>query len=204
MWRTREARHQAFKLLCCMTTFGNIKSRSQENIMSMCSVLCQCGRWKHFMICNNIQLFACACVTIHACCLTFAEMNRHHYSLYVHNCRLVFLLRRDFTQFDTFRPAEFHWKLEQVRRVYAEDVCACLSVCVGLSLAHLSGSIDWRWFSTAGEGLLKEGAFQSNYQRRFITFLCSGAGDKKVADTLILRAHTNTHRPKVESLFSYG
>nr|XP_046149384.1 calsyntenin-2-like [Oncorhynchus gorbuscha] len=42
------------------------------------------------------------------------EMNRHHYSLYVHNCRLVFLLRRDFTQVDTFRPAEFHWKLEQV------------------------------------------------------------------------------------------
>ncbi|KAG9264681.1 calsyntenin-2-like [Astyanax mexicanus] len=42
------------------------------------------------------------------------EMNRHHYSLYVHNCRLVFLLRRDFTQGDSFRPAEFHWKLEQI------------------------------------------------------------------------------------------
>uniref|UniRef100_A0A671QFT8 Calsyntenin-2-like n=1 Tax=Sinocyclocheilus anshuiensis TaxID=1608454 RepID=A0A671QFT8_9TELE len=43
------------------------------------------------------------------------EMNRHHYSLYVHNCRLVFLLRRDFIQLDSFRPAEFHWRLEQVR-----------------------------------------------------------------------------------------
>ncbi|XP_057713272.1 calsyntenin-2 [Corythoichthys intestinalis] len=42
------------------------------------------------------------------------EMNRHHYSLYIHNCRLVFLLRRDFSQLDTFRPAEFHWKLEQI------------------------------------------------------------------------------------------
>ncbi|XP_061538199.1 calsyntenin-2-like isoform X2 [Phycodurus eques] len=42
------------------------------------------------------------------------EMNRHHYSLYVHNCRLVLLLRRDFTQVDTFRPAEFHWKLDQI------------------------------------------------------------------------------------------
>eukprot|EP00062_Callorhinchus_milii_P000587 gi/632934736/ref/XP_007886202.1/ PREDICTED: calsyntenin-2 isoform X1 [Callorhinchus milii] len=42
------------------------------------------------------------------------EMNRHHYALYVHNCRLVFLLRRDFDQIDTFRPAEFHWKLEQI------------------------------------------------------------------------------------------
>ncbi|KAJ3594416.1 hypothetical protein NHX12_003723, partial [Muraenolepis orangiensis] len=41
------------------------------------------------------------------------ETNRHHYSLYVHNCRLVFLLRRDFAKADTFRPAEFHWKLEQ-------------------------------------------------------------------------------------------
>uniref|UniRef100_A0A8C1T3T3 Calsyntenin-2 n=1 Tax=Cyprinus carpio TaxID=7962 RepID=A0A8C1T3T3_CYPCA len=42
------------------------------------------------------------------------EMNRHHYSLYVHNCRLVFLLRRDFIQLDSFRPAEFHWRLEQI------------------------------------------------------------------------------------------
>lgn len=42
------------------------------------------------------------------------EMNRHHYSLYVHNCRLVFLLRRDFSRTDSFRPAEFHWKLEQI------------------------------------------------------------------------------------------
>ncbi|EPY76776.1 hypothetical protein CB1_001390028 [Camelus ferus] len=41
------------------------------------------------------------------------EMNRHHYALYVHNCRLVFLLRKDFDQADTFRPAEFHWKLDQ-------------------------------------------------------------------------------------------
>uniref|UniRef100_S4RHW0 Cadherin domain-containing protein n=1 Tax=Petromyzon marinus TaxID=7757 RepID=S4RHW0_PETMA len=43
-----------------------------------------------------------------------AGMNRHHYSLYIHNCRLVFLLRSEFSQTDTFRPAEFHWKLDQV------------------------------------------------------------------------------------------
>uniref|UniRef100_A0A8C6UF38 Calsyntenin-2 n=1 Tax=Neogobius melanostomus TaxID=47308 RepID=A0A8C6UF38_9GOBI len=42
------------------------------------------------------------------------EMNRHHYSLYVHNCRLVFLLRTDFSSANSFRPAEFHWKLEQI------------------------------------------------------------------------------------------
>ncbi|NWI00084.1 CSTN2 protein, partial [Tichodroma muraria] len=42
------------------------------------------------------------------------EMNRHHYALYVHNCRLVLLLRKDFDQADTLRPAEFHWKLDQI------------------------------------------------------------------------------------------
>ncbi|KAF1467438.1 Calsyntenin-2, partial [Megadyptes antipodes antipodes] len=45
---------------------------------------------------------------------TGKSMNRHHYALYVHNCRLVFLLRKDFDQADTFRPAEFHWKLDQI------------------------------------------------------------------------------------------
>ncbi|CAB1349189.1 unnamed protein product, partial [Coregonus sp. 'balchen'] len=54
------------------------------------------------------------------------EMNRHHYSLYVHNCRLVFLLRRDFTQVDTFRPAEFHWKLEQVGYTVKILICNVL------------------------------------------------------------------------------
>uniref|UniRef100_A0A8C2KEU9 Calsyntenin-2 n=1 Tax=Cyprinus carpio TaxID=7962 RepID=A0A8C2KEU9_CYPCA len=42
------------------------------------------------------------------------KTGEHHYSLYVHNCRLVFLLRRDFIQLDSFRPAEFHWRLEQI------------------------------------------------------------------------------------------
>lgn len=72
-------------------------------------------------LCLIVCMCLCLCVTMHVYDLPVAEMNRHHYSLYVHNCRLVFLLRRDFTQVDTFRPAEFHWKLEQVR-----------SVCVGV------------------------------------------------------------------------
>ncbi|XP_069774544.1 calsyntenin-1 isoform X5 [Narcine bancroftii] len=42
------------------------------------------------------------------------EMNRHHYSLYVHNCRLVFLLRQNPSENENFRPAEFHWKIDQV------------------------------------------------------------------------------------------
>ncbi|NXD93618.1 CSTN2 protein, partial [Chaetorhynchus papuensis] len=50
------------------------------------------------------------------------EMNRHHYALYVHNCRLVFLLRKDFDQADTFRPAEFHWKLDQEWHYYVVNV----------------------------------------------------------------------------------
>lgn len=42
------------------------------------------------------------------------DMNRHHYSLYVHGCRLVFLLRQDPSEEKKYRPAEFHWKLNQV------------------------------------------------------------------------------------------
>ncbi|XP_012577521.1 PREDICTED: calsyntenin-1 [Condylura cristata] len=42
------------------------------------------------------------------------DMNRHHYSLYVHGCRLVFLLRQDPAEEKKYKPAEFHWKLNQV------------------------------------------------------------------------------------------
>ncbi|KAJ8259683.1 hypothetical protein GJAV_G00172230 [Gymnothorax javanicus] len=42
------------------------------------------------------------------------EMNRHHYSLYVHNCRLIFLLRQEPSESESYKPAEFHWKLDQV------------------------------------------------------------------------------------------
>lgn len=42
------------------------------------------------------------------------EMNRHHYSLYVHNCRLILLLRQDPSEAENYKPAEFHWKLDQV------------------------------------------------------------------------------------------
>ncbi|XP_075406840.1 calsyntenin-1 isoform X2 [Tenrec ecaudatus] len=42
------------------------------------------------------------------------DMNRHHYSLYVHGCRLVFLLRQDPAEEKKYKPAEFHWKLSQV------------------------------------------------------------------------------------------
>lgn len=43
-------------------------------------------------------------------------MNRHHYALFVRNCRLILLLRRDFSEGDPniFRPAEWRWKLPQV------------------------------------------------------------------------------------------
>ncbi|XP_037021557.2 calsyntenin-1 isoform X3 [Artibeus jamaicensis] len=42
------------------------------------------------------------------------DMNRHHYSLFVHGCRLVFLLRQDPSGEKKYTPAEFHWKLAQV------------------------------------------------------------------------------------------
>lgn len=43
-----------------------------------------------------------------------ADLNRHHYSLYVHNCRLILLLRQDPSEAENYKPAEFHWKLDQV------------------------------------------------------------------------------------------
>ncbi|XP_049631246.1 calsyntenin-1 isoform X2 [Suncus etruscus] len=42
------------------------------------------------------------------------DMNRHHYSLSVHGCRLIFLLRQEPSSEKKYRPAEFHWKLDQV------------------------------------------------------------------------------------------
>ncbi|KAM3871621.1 calsyntenin-1 isoform 2-T2 [Diretmus argenteus] len=42
------------------------------------------------------------------------DMNRHHYSLYVHNCRLILLLRQEPSEAENYKPAEFHWKLDQV------------------------------------------------------------------------------------------
>lgn len=44
------------------------------------------------------------------------KMNRHHMALFIRNCRLVLLLRRDYTDanLNTFQPAEWRWKLPQV------------------------------------------------------------------------------------------
>ncbi|MGH0122394.1 UNVERIFIED_CONTAM: hypothetical protein FKN15_014825 [Acipenser sinensis] len=48
------------------------------------------------------------------CSSDMTDMNRHHYSLYVHSCRLVFLFRQDPAENKNYKPAEFHWKLDQV------------------------------------------------------------------------------------------
>ncbi|XP_044741341.1 calsyntenin-1 isoform X2 [Chrysoperla carnea] len=45
------------------------------------------------------------------------KMNRHHYALFVRNCRLILLLRRERRSegdLNIFRPAEFRWKIHQV------------------------------------------------------------------------------------------
>ncbi|KAK8389910.1 hypothetical protein O3P69_012838 [Scylla paramamosain] len=44
------------------------------------------------------------------------KMNRHHTALFVRNCRLILLLRRESTEanLNTFQPAEWRWKLSQV------------------------------------------------------------------------------------------
>ena len=44
-------------------------------------------------------------------------MNRHHYALYVHNTKLVFVLRReseDSKDLEVFKPAEWRWNVEDV------------------------------------------------------------------------------------------
>ena len=51
-----------------------------------------------------------------------AGMNRHHYGLFVHKCRLVLLLRREpasgaeyvGAEADTLGPAEWRWDLPEV------------------------------------------------------------------------------------------
>lgn len=47
--------------------------------------------------------------------LISTEKNRHHYSLFVRNCRLILLLRREFNQekHTVFKPAEYRWKLAE-------------------------------------------------------------------------------------------
>lgn len=54
-------------------------------------------------------------------------MNRHHYAWFVRNCRLILLLRRDFSQGDLniFRPAEWRWKIPQVQytQILSLDKC---------------------------------------------------------------------------------
>ncbi|XP_023213842.1 photoreceptor outer segment membrane glycoprotein 2-like, partial [Centruroides sculpturatus] len=44
------------------------------------------------------------------------KMNRHHYAIFVRNCRLILLLRREFYQKRpiVFRPAEWRWKTIEV------------------------------------------------------------------------------------------
>ena len=47
-----------------------------------------------------------------SCC---AAMNRHHYSVFVHNCRLVLLLRQEQNRGATeLQPAEWRWTIPEV------------------------------------------------------------------------------------------
>lgn len=44
-------------------------------------------------------------------------MDRHHYSMFVHGEKFVFLLRReaeDETDMDVFKPAEWRWHIPQI------------------------------------------------------------------------------------------
>jgi len=44
-------------------------------------------------------------------------MNRHHYSLFLHNCRLILLVRQEpgeDVDLNVFKPAEWRWKIDEV------------------------------------------------------------------------------------------
>ena len=46
-----------------------------------------------------------------------AAMNRHHYAMFIHNCRLVLLLRQephDGVDMNVFKPAEWRWPISEV------------------------------------------------------------------------------------------
>ncbi|CAH2320600.1 calsyntenin-1 isoform X2 [Pelobates cultripes] len=55
------------------------------------------GRDKETILCNSDK----------------TEMNRHHSSLYIHNCKVGFLFRQEPSEEKSYKPAEFHWKLDQ-------------------------------------------------------------------------------------------
>lgn len=47
------------------------------------------------------------------------DMNRHHYSLFVHGDKLVLLLRReaeDASDMEVFKPAEWRWKIPEINQ----------------------------------------------------------------------------------------
>lgn len=56
-------------------------------------------------------------VVLYYCFVFATEMNRQHYALYVHNCRLVLLLRREpgsGVDMNSLRPGDWRWKLSEV------------------------------------------------------------------------------------------
>ena len=61
----------------------------------------------------------------------FLGKNRHHMALFVRNCKLVLLLRREYQQGEenVFRPAEWRWKLPQVSIVFKLNICTSYEIC---------------------------------------------------------------------------
>ena len=50
------------------------------------------------------------------CWVNFAEMNRHHFAIYLRNCKLEMLMRAEAEHVNrkTFIPAEWRWRLPEV------------------------------------------------------------------------------------------
>lgn len=79
-----------------------------------------------------------------------AAMNRHHYSLYVHNCRLILLLRQEPSEAENYKPAEFHWKLDQVSHPWLQALDGTVDIRPMLWEWPLSSSVCYRCVTKSG------------------------------------------------------
>uniref|UniRef100_A0A8B9PBI3 Calsyntenin-1 n=1 Tax=Apteryx owenii TaxID=8824 RepID=A0A8B9PBI3_APTOW len=119
------------------------------------------------------------------------DMNRHHYALYVHNCRLVFLFRQDPSEGKTYKPAEFHWKLNQVcdkewhHYVLNVEFPAVTLYVDGVSYDPFPVTEDYPLHPSKIETQLVVGAC---WQEEIILF---GRGDNKVCQLIDLHLTTN-------------
>ncbi|KAM9298886.1 calsyntenin-1 isoform 2-T2 [Gastrophryne carolinensis] len=111
------------------------------------------GREKETILCNSDK----------------TDMNRHHYSLYIHNCKLGFLFRQEPSEDKSYKPAEFFWKLNQAcdkewhHYVLAVDIPTVTLYVDGVSYDPTTVSEDYPLHRTRLDTQLVVGACWQEY-----------------------------------------